>query len=1034
MKNLLVSLFLFITINIVGQQSLIIEGIETIETSVGGYNIPNSSSTNLIFRNNFITSTSSSGFIVQAGEDDYNSYAYNLNGAQIIGNKILWNGSTGGTHGLMVGYSINYTIKFNYFDSSKYGIVHEGGEPGSITMVNTSGGISYNIIKDCYMGIVEKGFDNTKIYNNTFYTTGNQLFFIMVKSSDTGGYDAVCKNTKIKNNLFYSTTNTSAVRLGSAGDDTPAEIDSEGFECDYNVYYYPNRTNNEPIFMVNDVSLTWAEWRALGYDAHSVIMDPKFIDTKNFVPSSKLEYGVNLGTEFENGLSTTSNWTTGVSPDTTPQGSIWQVGAIITETDGNSTGNTDPVIDTNPGTSYNADYFVAPWGNDNNAGTFDKPWRTWGKAFNSTAVQPGDTVYFRGGTYYHTDKNGGYGYRLERDGTTGNYIHYFNYPGETPVLDCDSIIPTEGSGTLNMPLYTVGINYIHFKGLNVRNVWQNDGADEVITWTIEGDHIIIEQCTIHNTHGVAFKSRNCDNTYFINCDTWNNCDSLTTVPASNPVPGNDGNGFLDFNWNFSTGTVYFQNCRAWLCGDQGFSSGSIGRTEYDNCWSFKNGMLEGGGHGFKMGWITIIDESVTNRIYRNCIAAYNRIRGWDSNDQGYSCGSFNVYNNTSYKNKEGFRIFNTLDTDARELRRVYKNNIAFDNVKNIGIDSGTSYTHSFNSWDIGVTVSNADFVSIDSTGLSAPRHVDGSLPQINFLKLDSTSKLIDAGTNVGLSYNGSSPDLGYSEYESGSTTQPLKIIAYSPNPTTGAVTVSYYSPSATSIAITVNNNAGTQVSSLNQNATVGENNKIDVDLTNFTAGVYTVNLNDGTTSVSCNVTKEDAPRTLEILNSTSTTYQLVNVTIYSPTSSLIYIDITNSNNQIVQEESYTSSIGENELELNINNLPNGTYKITFDDGNTTTSFNVTKEEEPLKLEIIRYYPNPTTDLVAIEFSSPSTTTVQIKVEDLTGIIVLTKNISAKMGNNKTVVDLSSLPTDRYKVSLNIGSTNVSTIIIKQDFQ
>ena len=51
------------------------------------------------------------------------------------------------------------------------------------------------------------------------------------------------------------------------------------------------------------------------------------------------------------------------------------------------------------------------------------------------------------------------------------------------------------------------------------------------------------------------------------------------------------------------------------------------------------------------------------------------------------------------------------------------------------------------------------------TGVDGPRLADGSLPDLDFLKLSPDSDLIDAGVNVGLPYNGSAPDLG--AFESG---------------------------------------------------------------------------------------------------------------------------------------------------------------------------------------------------------------------------------------------------------------------------
>lgn len=514
-------------------------------------------------------------------------------------------------------------------------------------------------------------------------------------------------------------------------------------------------------------------------------------------------------------------------------------------------------------------YYVAPDGDDSGSGSFNDPWATWEEAFNNSKVEPGDTVYFRGGVYYYTDTDGGYGYRCSRDGSNGNYIHYFNYPGEEPILDCKNIVST--NTTLVYPLYTKDINYIHFKGLTVRNVWQTDGTDECKAWQFGGDHIIVENCNVYNIHGGGFKTDNCDNTYFINCDAWNCCDSLTTVPVSNPVPGNDGTGFLDGNRSNTKSTVYYINCRAWNCGDQGFSTGSIGKTVYKGCWSFKNGQLEGGGHGFKMGWVSTIDEDVVNRVYNNCIAAYNMYYGFTSNDQGYECGAFEVYNNIAYHNgyvpndtkqSKGFCIYNTNDSDARELRRVYRNNISYDNeTGETFIKSTALYTGSNNSWDTDVTVTDADFISVDSTGLSSPRNSDGSLPDLNgFLELANGSDLIDAGVDVGLDYYGSNPDLGYYEYQPEDTsddiTIQIKIVKTFPNPTRDLLAIQFYCQEAGTIPLTVTDETGTIV--LTQNISASEDiNKIVLDFSTFDNGTYKVTLNYNDAEVSTIIYKND---------------------------------------------------------------------------------------------------------------------------------------------------------------------------------
>ena len=422
-------------------------------------------------------------------------------------------------------------------------------------------------------------------------------------------------------------------------------------------------------------------------------------------------------------------------------------------------------------------FFVAPDGDDRNPGTKDEPWATWEKAFNSTQIQPGDTVYFRGGVYYYPSEVGGYGIDCDVSGAPGRLVHYMNYPGERPVLDCSNIERLDG--THNYPLYIGKIEYVHFRGLTVRNVFQLGGESEVVAWNIGRSYnVILENCTVYNTHGIGFRCLESDEVYYVNCDSYNNCDIHTTVPANNPMPGNDGSGFQDYNQENQQASTYFIDCRAWNCGDQGFSSGSIGYTEYEGCWSFNNGLLEGGGHGFKMGWISDPNPNVLNRLYKNCIAAYNRQYGFVTNDQGYECGTIHAFNNTAYHNgyysdwnrpATGFYVFNTRDSESIERGRVYRNNLSYGNQSgNIIVGKGAAFTSDHNSWDSppGIPLSSDLFVTTDSTGLSGPRQADGSLPELDFLKLAPGSPAIDAGTtSTGLDYKGSAPDLGAYEME-----------------------------------------------------------------------------------------------------------------------------------------------------------------------------------------------------------------------------------------------------------------------------
>ena len=747
MKKFFTILLSLISIVAYTQTTVLIEGqtYTNSDSDWDGVEMPRESSNLITFRNNSITSINTSSYMLLAGTDSYDSRAHNVDNMTITGNKLDWNGTPGvqACHGIMAGYNLNYTIKYNYIDGPYYGIVHEGGYDDGEGMVNTGGGISYNIFRNCPTPVLTWGFENVNIYNNTFYynLTASTNGLVRVGSSNGTDVPAPSGNVKIKNNIFYSRSDVRAIEIIDAASLT-------GFECDYNVYYWASTAGNVPRFRINGTSYTWAQWQALGYDAHSVVINPDFVDTINFAPSARLDYGIAI-TDYENGLTPSSSWVVDSAPDVIQQDDDWQVGATIL-----------PV----PG-----DYFVAPWGDDDDPGTFEQPWLTWQYAF--AQPSPGDTVYFRGGVYPATA--GWEGIRTINSGTAGNNIFYSAYLGEEPILDCNDVVP---AGDLSWGIYA-SPNYVHFYGLTVRNLWMYEDPDEPILWRMGGSYVTVENCKIYNSHGTGFEaSSGSYEMRIINCDSWNHCDSLEIA-----APGNDGYGFAYFNTSNPNGTVYFQGCRAWNCGDDGWVVFSIGYIEIDRCWSFLNGQLSGGGDGFKLGFSP---ASTVNEILRrkvtNSIAAYNRHTGFNTNDlNDYPVNYMQLYNNIAYRNYDftndygpearGFILYNTADIDAAELQRVLRNNISFGNTVNAGdvdfqLGSGALYTGSNNTWNSGFSVSAVDFVSLDSTGILGPRQADGSLPNLNFLKLKYTSNLINAGTNVGLPYVGTAPDLGPYEY------------------------------------------------------------------------------------------------------------------------------------------------------------------------------------------------------------------------------------------------------------------------------
>lgn len=301
--------------------------LEALNTDV--YYVPRTSPKLLTVRNSLFSSDKSNGIVLHAGDDCYVASNYNnLDGAKIIGNKFVWKAQPpygGLLHGAVMGYNINYTTMHNYADGIPYAFIYKGGN--RIPMTWTSGSHSYNIHRNVKVGTVVKGMSGVKIYNNTYYNTRynnwHHIGILENNGSDQTQPFAPAKNTIIKNNIFYQKSNSKAIKLYKGA--------TEGLIIDYNIYYCEDCVNHEPRFEIEGKSVSWSEWQALGYDTHSIIMDPLFIDTINMVPEKRLDFGVDLGDEFNTGLAVTAKWVVGEYPDTAKQNGKWQVGAVIKE-------------------------------------------------------------------------------------------------------------------------------------------------------------------------------------------------------------------------------------------------------------------------------------------------------------------------------------------------------------------------------------------------------------------------------------------------------------------------------------------------------------------------------------------------------------------------------------------------------------------------------------------------------------------------------------------------------------------------------
>jgi len=411
-----------------------------------------------------------------------------------------------------------------------------------------------------------------------------------------------------------------------------------------------------------------------------------------------------------------------------------------------------------------ATYYVSPSGNDSNPGTIGQPFFTLNKAW--SYVSAGDIIYMRGGTYNYTTTQS----LTSKDGTSGNLISISAYPGEHPIIDYN------GATSPYIALYLKNADYLYLKGIRITGLSQSSSATSgyygMILWDDVNDCTFELLETDHIGGWGVVIGDNSSNNLFLNCDSHHNSDP-NTIDGGDPWGGSDGFEAGSHGSNTST-NIIFRGCRAWANSDDGWDLRQAdGVYTLDNCWSFWNGYQPstvgsswatgGNGDGYKLGGKTPSGTNSILRTIKNSLSFGNRMAGItpEPDDVNQILG-VEIYNCVAYQNGD-YGIGNGNHSNYALVR----NCIAYKNNEDARIQTGMVHDH--NSFDISGTVSDADFMSVNSSGVDGPRQADGSLPNISFLHLSAGSHLIDVGVNVGIPYNGVNPDLGAFEVQTGST-------------------------------------------------------------------------------------------------------------------------------------------------------------------------------------------------------------------------------------------------------------------------
>lgn len=397
--------------------------------------------------------------------------------------------------------------------------------------------------------------------------------------------------------------------------------------------------------------------------------------------------------------------------------------------------------------AHASDYYVAPDGDDNAAGTKAAPLHSIMRAQEKT--QAGDTVYFRGGRYVYTAGTNRCAtltdtvnaITLDKSGSEGKPIRYWAYPGEVAVFDFSAM-----KDDCRVKGFNVTGSWLHLKGLEVTGVPQQPGNRlNHESWGIwnSGSHNVFEQLNLHHNMGPGLFIQNGGYNLVLNTDSHHNYDPYTSNGAGQSADGFGAHIKADHPGNV------FRGCRAWANSDDGFDLiNAFSPVLIENSWAWQQGYLPGthtkleagNGNGIKAGGYG--GRYVTNgvkHIVRNSVAFDNKAAGFYAN---HHTVALDFINNTAFSNGVNFNMLSVAPDGSPIALGNLHNNIAYKGRLIINAE-GLEMAH--NSWTLPAPVTDADFEDTSEIGWDAPRQPNGDLPVLRSYHLRVGSALAGMG-------------------------------------------------------------------------------------------------------------------------------------------------------------------------------------------------------------------------------------------------------------------------------------------------
>jgi hypothetical protein len=434
--------------------------------------------------------------------------------------------------------------------------------------------------------------------------------------------------------------------------------------------------------------------------------------------------------------------------------------------------------------SFGANYFVAPTGNNANAGTLASPYAT--VQFGLSKAFGGDTVFVRTGTYLEK-------LSCPRSGALNSFITLKNYNNENVVID--------GTGVTGTTMLTISSkSYIEISGIIFQNNYRQD-ANGIYVFG-EGSNIFIKNCIVRNigwttnanadpfavtpngqAHAILFNGRTAlgyQNLKLLNCKVHDiitgNSEAITFVGNNNgftvdsdTVYNTKNIGIViagNYAWAINTGVsasvnqsrngvvskcVVYDNRRfSNLYAPAGIYVDGAKNVDIINNIVYKNG------NGISVGCENAGSEA-RNIFLSNNISYNNDGHGIVFGSNAAIIKRCTLVNNTFYKNGSIANFYLEINLQKSDSCTI-ANNIATMRsdshygigvfgytITNLTVSNNLLYRYSGNTADLYVPGIPVQFVPTNTTNAN-PLFIDENilLPNLN---IDKTSAAVNVGNN-----------------------------------------------------------------------------------------------------------------------------------------------------------------------------------------------------------------------------------------------------------------------------------------------